>query len=63
MCLIHDSSSSKKTVLPPWFSAVHMRLSWPNPNTRKLEGDLRSRTLRDMEISFKVCWGVMFEVA
>lgn len=48
---------------PPWLRAVHIKLSWPRPKTRKLQGDLASRTLRETEISLYVCCGVMFKVA
>jgi len=63
ICSIHDLSSSRKTVRPPWLSEVHMRLSWPRPKTRKLHGDFLARILAETEISLKVCCGVMFVVA
>lgn len=39
-----------------------MRLSWPRPKTKKLQGDFFSKTLADTEISLSVCCGVMVEV-
>lgn len=48
---------------PPWLRAVHIRLSWPRPKTRKLHGDFFARTLAETEISLRVCCGVVFEVA
>lgn len=47
---------------PPWLRELHMRLSWPRPKTRKLQGDFLSRTFDVTEISLRVCCGVMVEV-
>lgn len=47
---------------PPWLRDAHIKLSNPRPKTRKLQGDFLAMTLREREISWLVCCGMMREV-